>query len=76
MPRQAIAPAGNPSRRVERKETRLAKKSYIAKKAIQHDGELYAEGDPIELDDKTEAPALLAVEAIEPVETKKAAAKA
>lgn len=54
----------------------MAKKSYIAKKAIQHNGELYAEDDPIELDEKTEAPQLLAVGAVELApETKKAAAK-
>ncbi len=55
----------------------MATKPYIAKKQIQHDGELYAEGDPIELDDKTEAPPLIAVEAVELVaEVKKATAKA
>ena len=53
----------------------MAKKSYIAKKVIQHNGELYAEGDPIDLDDKTEAPQLLAVEAVEPVKTKKSTAE-
>ncbi len=55
----------------------MAKKSYIAKKAILHNGEPYAEGESIELDEKTEAPQLMAVDAIEPApEAKKAAAKA
>lgn len=43
----------------------MAKKTYIANTPIQHDGEDYAEGDKIELDDKSEAPALLAVAAVE-----------
>ena len=54
----------------------MAKKSYIAKKAIQHNGDLYAEGESIDLDEKTEAPQLIAVGAIELApESKKAAAK-
>lgn len=44
----------------------MTKKSYIAKKAILHDGEPYAEGESIDLDEKTEAPQLIAVGAIEP----------
>lgn len=52
----------------------MAKKTYVAKTAINHNQEDFAVGDPIELDDKTEAPALLAVEAIEEA-PKKAAAK-
>ena len=44
----------------------MAKKSYTAKKDILHDGERYAEGDRIELDEKTEAPPLMAVGAIAP----------
>lgn len=43
----------------------MAKKTYTAKTQIQHNGEDFAEGDSIELDDKTEAPQLLAVGAIE-----------
>lgn len=54
----------------------MAKKTYTAKTPIQHDNKDYAEGDPIELDDKTEAPQLLAVGAIEPPAAKKAAEKA
>ncbi len=53
----------------------MAKKQYIAKTPIQHNGDDFAEGDPIELDDKTEAPALLAVNAVEPDSTKKTATK-
>ncbi len=54
----------------------MAKKSYIAKKTIQHDGEIFDVDAPIELDEKTEAPQLLAVGAVELApETKKAAAK-
>lgn len=43
----------------------MAKKNYTAKTPIQHNGTDFAEGDQIELDDKTEAPQLLAVSAIE-----------
>lgn len=43
----------------------MAQKTYTALTPITHDGELYAAGDPIELDDKTQAPQLLAVGAIE-----------
>lgn len=53
----------------------MAKKTYLAKTPIEHDGEDFAIGDPIELDDKTQAPQLLAVEAIELAPEKKAAAK-
>lgn len=53
----------------------MAKKSYIAKTPIDYNGVLYAEGDPIELDDKTEAPALLAVQAIAPASAKASAGK-
>ena len=53
----------------------MAKKTYTAKTPINHNGEDYAVGDPLELDDKTEAPQLLAVQAIEPAPEKKAAAK-
>ncbi len=54
----------------------MAKKQYTAKTPIQYNGDDYAVGDPIELDDKIEAPQLLLVDAIEPApETKKAAAK-
>ena len=54
----------------------MAKKPYIAKKTILHDGEPFAEGDSIELDEKTEAPQLLAVDAIEPApKAKKAPAE-
>ncbi len=42
----------------------MAKKTYQAMTTINHDGELYAVGDPIELDDRTQAPQLLAVGAI------------
>lgn len=51
----------------------MAKKSYVAKTPIQYNGNDYAEGDPIELDDKTEAPQLLAVNAIEEAPKKTAA---
>ncbi len=50
----------------------MATKSYIAKTPITYNGEDYAEGEQIDLDDKVDAPQLLAVDAIEPV---KAAAK-
>lgn len=53
----------------------MTKKAYTAKTAINHDQKPYEPGDPIELDDKTEAPALLAVDAIEPAAEKKQAAK-
>ena len=53
----------------------MAKKTYTAKTAINHDQVDYAEGDSIELDDKTEAPALIAVGAIDETPVKKAAAK-
>jgi hypothetical protein len=53
----------------------MAKKTYAAKTQIEHDKVTYMEGEPIELDDKTEAPALLAVGAIEETSAKKAAAK-
>ncbi len=43
----------------------MVKKVYVAKTPIEHDGKPCAEGDPIELDDKIDAPALLAVNAIE-----------
>jgi hypothetical protein len=43
----------------------MAKKTYIAKTAIEHNKEAYTEGEELSLDDKTEAPALLAVKAIE-----------
>lgn len=52
----------------------MAKKTYVAKTPINYSGEPFAEGDPIELDDKTEAPALLAVGAIAPAEPVKTAA--
>lgn len=53
----------------------MAKKTYTAKTVIHHNQVEYAEGDEIELDDKTEAPELLAVGAIELAPAKKAAAK-
>lgn len=54
----------------------MAKKTYTVKTPIDYSGELFAEGDPIELDDKTAAPQLLAVGAIEETTAaKKAAAK-
>lgn len=43
----------------------MTKKTYTAKTPIQHNGKDVAEGDPIQLDDKTEAPPLLAVDAVE-----------
>lgn len=43
----------------------MARKTYTTKTPVQHDGKNFVEGDPIELDDKTEAPQLLAVDAIE-----------
>ncbi|HRF12578.1 MAG TPA: hypothetical protein PLR37_10660 [Candidatus Accumulibacter phosphatis] len=43
----------------------MAKKTYTALTTINHDGEPYAAGDPIELDDKTQAPQLLSIGAIE-----------
>lgn len=43
----------------------MAQKTYTALTTITHDGERYGVGDPIELDDKTQAPQLLAVGAIE-----------
>lgn len=53
----------------------MAKKTYVAKTVIKHNDVDYVDGDPIELDDKTEAPQLLAVNAIEEAPAKKAAAK-
>lgn len=53
----------------------MTKKAYTAKTPINHDGKDYAIGNPIELDDKTEAPQLIGVDAIEPVPAKKAAEK-
>ena len=50
-------------------------KTYTAKTAINHNKVDYAEGDPIELDDKIDAPALIAVGAIDENPVKKAAAK-
>lgn len=52
----------------------MAKKTYLAKTAITHNDTNYVEGDTIELDDKTEAPQLLAVNAVE-LSTKKSAAE-
>ena len=54
----------------------MAMKAYVAKTAIRLDGKSFAEGDPIELDEKTEAPQLIAVDAVELAEPGKAAAKA
>lgn len=51
----------------------MAKKTYQALTTINHDGELYAAGDPIELDDKKQAPQLLAVGAIEAASKPRAA---
>lgn len=48
----------------------MAKATYKALTAIDFDGERYEPGDPIDLDDKKQAPDLLAVGAIEPGETK------
>lgn len=48
----------------------MAKKTYTALTAIHHDGEEYAAGDPVDMDDKRDAPALLAVGAIEPAAAK------
>lgn len=53
----------------------MAKKTYVAKTPINHNQQDYAVGAPIELDDKTESPALLDVGAVELDTTKKAAAK-
>lgn len=53
----------------------MAKKKYVAKTPITYNNEDYAVGDPIELDDKTEAPQLLQVEAIAPASEKTAVAK-
>lgn len=53
----------------------MTKKAYTAKTPINHDGEDYAVGDSLELDDKTEAPQLIGVDAIEPAPAKKAAEK-
>jgi hypothetical protein len=53
----------------------MAKKQYIAKTHITHNNEPFEAGDPIELDDKTEAPELLKVKAIEPAPAKKAETK-
>lgn len=50
-------------------------KTYTAKTPIKHDEKDYAVGDLIELDDKTEAPQLILVYAIEETPAKKAAAK-
>lgn len=52
----------------------MAKKSYTVKTPVNHNNEDFAAGDSIELDDKTEAPALLAVAAIEPAGKKSAVA--
>ena len=52
----------------------MAKKAYVAKTPIEHDGKPYAEGETIELDDEIDAPALLAVDAIELAGKKAAAA--
>lgn len=53
----------------------MAKKQYTAKTPITYNDVDYAVGDPIELDDKIDAPQLLQVDAIEPAPEKKAAAK-
>lgn len=53
----------------------MAKKTYTAKTPIEHNGVPYEPGDPLELDDKTEAPALLAVDGIEIESAKKSASK-
>lgn len=52
----------------------MAKKSYTVKTPVNHSNEDFAVGDLIELDDKTDAPPLLAVDAIEEA-PKKGAAK-
>lgn len=48
----------------------MAKATYKALTAIDFDGERYEPGEPIDLDDKKDAPALLAVQAIEAAESK------
>lgn len=53
----------------------MATKKYIAKTPIDFNGEHFEPNDPIELDDKKDAPALLAVSAIEEAAPKKAAEK-
>lgn len=49
-----------------REDFEMAKKPYIALTPIDYNGEHYEPQEPIELDDKLDAPALLAVKAIEP----------
>lgn len=44
----------------------MDQKTYTALTTIDHDGRRYLAGDPIDLDEQTEAPQLLAVNAIEP----------
>lgn len=44
----------------------MAKKTYTALTTITHDGETFVVGEAIELDDKKQAPQLLAVGAVEP----------
>jgi hypothetical protein len=50
-------------------------KTYTAKTPIKHNGEDIAVGDTVDLDDKTEAPQLIAVDAIDETPVKKATAK-
>lgn len=52
------------------------KKTYTCLTTIDHDQQRFAVGDPIELDDKKQAPPLLAVGAIEPPPAAKAEKKA
>lgn len=49
----------------------MATKPYLAKTPIEYNGKPFAEGETLELDDKTEAPQLIAVGAVEPVEAAK-----
>lgn len=42
----------------------MAKKTYVALVAIKHDGEDIEIGEMLDLDDKTQAPALLDVKAV------------
>lgn len=53
----------------------MVTKNYTVKTPITHNDKNYAVGASIELDDKTEAPQLLGVDAIEPATAAKKAEK-
>lgn len=53
----------------------MTTKTYTAKTPIDFNNKHFEPNDPIELDDKKDAPALLAVNAIEEAAPKKVAAK-